>query len=461
MSSILLIALPGRSWEGDLQPNQFPPLGIACLCGFLKKNDVQVEALDLSLDWDEWRKKLAERLCHNQPEFVGLSVFSQVADEAVATIAMIRQRCDAKIILGGPHISVDDGSFVSTSGADYGIKMDGEIPLLGLLTNSVARKTLPVDLDQVYWPDFTLFDLSRYPDWGHAYPIVTSRGCPHRCEYCAAPLVSGRKFRVRSPEHVMREWEWAYSKGFRGFSIGDDAFNMDLPRAKEILQRVVGTFSDYRKSGIKYAMGNGIRADKMDEELAYWMRESGCNYVGFGMESGNQEVLNGLGKRLQLESLREAIKMCKARGIMTSVSVIIGHPSDTWETAAETLEAAEKIGSDTVNVYNLIPFPGTKAKERIDQMVKEGAARIRPGYMSQCTTQGTQAAFETDTLSFKQKHSLMIRGRRLTRKKAFRARLGCWWWIAYVLVYPEWIFSWLHRCLLTDIGISTLRRVQR
>jgi len=253
---ILFLVPPARSWAGELLPLSSPHIGVAYLCAYLKMRDVDVAVMDLSHDYPQRTRRIKEAIGLHAPDLVGITVYSNVVNECREIVADVRGVTSVPIVAGGPHISVSGGEFLRETGAEYGIIRDGEVPLhrliealridcrapslsqiSGLLYQDAAgtlisteNRDLIVDLDEIPFPDWSVFDLPRYFEWAHkGYPIITSRGCPYGCTYCAAPLVTGRKFRFRSASNVVREMQLYAGKGFERFGIADDAFNVSAP----------------------------------------------------------------------------------------------------------------------------------------------------------------------------------------------------------------------------------------
>jgi radical SAM superfamily enzyme YgiQ (UPF0313 family) len=154
--------------------------------------------------------------------------------------------------------------------------------------------------------------------------IITSRGCPFDCVFCANPVwkLSKPWLRLRSPANVCGEISLLYGMGIREISIRSDEFNPVLSWAVDFCREI-------QRLGLKdlFFQGN-IRADKMTDELAREMKKSNFWMVQIGIESGNQRTLDGIGKRITLEQIVETCRLLKKYGIKVYGYIMIYH---AWE----------------------------------------------------------------------------------------------------------------------------------
>ncbi len=173
--------------------------------------------------------------------------------------------------------------------------------------------------DEMAFPAFDLFELDKYID--RKLPIITSRGCPYRCTFCSINLTSGFMFRPRSAKNVVDELEHWYKKGYKYFGFNDDNFTLLPERAEEICDQIIE-----RGLKIKWELRNGIRIDKVNERLLRKMKNAGCMYVAFGVESADQEVLDNIKKGITAEKAKEAILLADKVGIKKGAFFIVGLP---------------------------------------------------------------------------------------------------------------------------------------
>jgi radical SAM superfamily enzyme YgiQ (UPF0313 family) len=241
-------------------------------------------------------------------------------------------------------------------------------------------------------PAYHLFKMPRYTNLqplvdqvaGYSYPIMTSRGCPYRCSYCSQ--IMERRWRMRSPEDVVAEWEWLVRDlGAAEIGVLDDSFNIDRQRVLRICDLIL----ERGLQDVPWIMINGIRANLADVELLSKMRQAGCVRTAFGVESGNQRILDSIIKKhLTLDQIRQAFAAAKQAGMETIGFFIIGMPGESEATMDDTINFACELDPLVANFSIATPFPGTemydtvKAQGRIlaetwdDFVFFEGKARF-------------------------------------------------------------------------------------
>ena len=183
--------------------------------------------------------------------------------------------------------------------------------------------------------------------------METSRGCPFNCGICNK-IVHGQTFRAKSVDRVILEIEYLLSLGIKEFHIADDGFTSNIKRAEEICDRIIE-----KKLVFTWACVNGIRVDRVNENLLRKMRLAGCYRISFGIESGNQRVLDNLGKRITLELVRSSVKMAKAAGLEVFGFFIFGFEDDSPETMMDTINFAKSLPLDLAKASIMIQFPGS------------------------------------------------------------------------------------------------------
>ena len=486
--SILFVVPPGRSWAGGLSRHQVPPIGIAYLVAYLRRHGLnpRFSFCDTSIHHERRDAILRKAIDRCSPDLIGISVYTPLMAECRDIITYIRSQTGAPVVVGGPHISATGDEFLRESGAAFGVLMDGEKPLLHLVralfygdgTDALSHISglafsdaqgqyrvnpnteLIVDLDEIPFPDWSVFDLSDYPGFRDIYTVLTSRGCPYGCTYCGAPLVTGRRYRMRSPANVVDEIESYYRKGYRRFGVFDDAFNVDLERAKTICRTLIE-----RRIDITWDLANGLRADKIDLEFVRLLRESGCNFIGIGGESGNDDILRRIRKGVDTAGIRSAVELASESGIGSAVNFILGHPDETYNTALDTLRFAESLPASYVNIYGLIPLRGTRAYDELKQREREGRATFffpYEYYTSRMNNTHVEPVFETPEFTRPQRRLILRRARNITKKKAMTYRFGpLLGRILYWLTLNEAVFVLLNGLRDTRLGSLLYLRLRR
>jgi radical SAM superfamily enzyme YgiQ (UPF0313 family) len=187
--------------------------------------------------------------------------------------------------------------------------------------------------------------------------VVPSRGCPHHCTYCTAPLYYGKRLRQRTPARVVDEIEAIARRGVvNDFVMWSDTFTLDREFVLALCAELQG-----RRLGIRWMCNS--RVDSIDEEMAAAMKRAGCTGVAFGVESGVQEILDTVRKGATVEQGRRAVEMAKRAGIQTLAHFILGLPGETPDTIRRTIDYAKDIDPDWAQFYCATPLPGTRLME--------------------------------------------------------------------------------------------------
>ena len=354
----------------------FPPLGLAYIAAVLKKDDVDVKILE-SNAFDFNHEQIKRKIEEYNPDIVGITATTSLIEEANE----IAELCDEKIkvVIGGVHASsMPVETLEKFPRFDYLIRGEGEFAFLelaqGKKINQIKglyyRKSRKIienkprelikNLDNLPFPARELLPMDKYFSAGaRKNPsdyILSSRGCPYQCIFCADHLVHGRKFRFRSPENIIEEVKELYKKGVRDFDFVDDNFTL--------LSERVGKFCDMMiDSGLNRKIGwrcsNGLRVDKVNLELLKKMRKAGCYMVSLGIESGNEQILNNMKKNIDLEKIKKAVRWCNQAGIETRGLFMFGNLGENEKTMQDTIDFAKSLDLDTATFHITIPFPET------------------------------------------------------------------------------------------------------
>jgi radical SAM superfamily enzyme YgiQ (UPF0313 family) len=368
---------------------EFPRLLVTLpyLAGALRADGHEVEILDLLLARTT-PEKIERRMERFRPQLVGIT--SVTLNHHIASgITEVVRKCDGEvpIAMGGPHVSFEiEGSFRDLPALDFIGIGEGEYTLVELARALEGRmdlrdvrglalrdrrdgrvertpaRPLADDIDLLAPPARDLVPLARYLAFDSHASVVTSRGCPYECVFCSAPAWTGRKVRYRDPALCVDEIEELAGLGFTEITIEDDLFTLYRKHFLAVCGELVR-----RDTGIRWNAFS--RVDTITPEIVGTMAEAGCHAICFGVESGNQEMLDLVKKHSSLAKVREAMRMTQEAGISTLASFIIGLPGETEETLRETVAFAESLRQEFGSLFGfhvLAPFPGTEARERAE-----------------------------------------------------------------------------------------------
>jgi radical SAM superfamily enzyme YgiQ (UPF0313 family) len=212
------------------------------------------------------------------------------------------------------------------------------------------------DLPDPAWHHFDL-DVYRLPLKGKRFLMVTPhRGCPYPCSFCTAQTFYGGKLRRRSVERVVQEIRRNIERyDVREFFFWSDTFTIDKRYVTELSHAL-------EPLGISWASNS--RVDTINGELAETMRRAGCWMISFGIESGDQTLLDGVGKGASVEEAERAVMLSKAAGLKVAGHFVLGLPGETKESLDNTLALARRLPLDFAQFYCAVPFPGARLYER-------------------------------------------------------------------------------------------------
>jgi len=389
-----------------------------------------------------------------KPDIVGITAMTHTINSAVSVAKKVKESdSDITVVLGGAHATIlPEETLKNTPEIDIIVRGEGEQTTLELVKvleedpgsiNQVLGITHreganikcnplgpPIlDLDTLPLPAFHLLPVGKYrlhPPFGRrspTMPIITSRGCPYRCVFCSKS-VFGKKYRSNSPDYVVNEVQLLNEKfGVKEIKFYDDVFTLDK-------KRVVSICTKLKERGLDIPWTCETRVNLVDGELLRIMKNSGCYMIAYGVESGNQEILNNLKKDITLEQAIEAFKLTKEAGIETVAYFMLGSPGETPDTVKDTIEFAKKLDPDFVQFSITTPYPGT---ELYEWFAKEGRLSGEwDKYVYADFKSADYLAFETKTLSGEE--------------------LKGWNRKAYASFYLRWSYLWKRMKKMTSFG---------
>ena len=361
---------------------RFPPLGLGYIAAALKKQGVEVELVDCTfMQFGE----AVERIKRFKPQIVGFySMFSMKK----TTLELAQTLRDGGLdgclfVVGGPLPSWAPEGFLDVFDAvavGEGEKTMSELvdcvaqgkELLGVkglvfrdgkrIINTGPREFIE-DLDSLAFPTRDLFDNEAYKKYyldrfGYSITsMITSRGCPFSCDFCSRPIF-GTDMRIRSVNNIVDEVEEIAELGYDRVWFADDCFTLNR-------SHLLGVCGEIVRRGVDVGWECLSRVDTMDAEVAEGMKRAGCIGVFFGIESGNDSVLNIMKKRITTAQAKHAVYEAKAAGLKVGAFFIVGYPGESDKTVLDTVRFASGLPLDYLSFTLPYPIPGTPLYERV------------------------------------------------------------------------------------------------
>ena len=354
-----------------------PPLGLGYLASYAQKFGHKVLIIDALRD-NLSNEQVVEKINAAGISAVGITCLSAFYNEVVELSKMLKAE-GKKVFIGGIHPTFMPKQTLIDTGADYVSLGEGEISLKKLLDanfdgtgiqgiyNLENLPDKPIkgekveNLDDLPMPDWGQISPKSYPRAPHGavtktYPIgiiITTRGCPYGCKFCASPNFYDRKIRFRSPKNVVDEIEYLVKNhGVKEIHFEDDNFTLKRSHAYEVCKMIVD-----RKIKITFTCPNGIRADKVDKELLLMMKKAGCYCFAYGIESANPQILKNINKDEDIETIKKSIDIAADCGIDCVGFFIFGLPGETKQSIEQSINFAlsSKLTRAQFMIFDVLP----------------------------------------------------------------------------------------------------------
>lgn len=335
------------------------------------------------------------RLAAFSPQVVVLEISTTSLDVDRAMVQRIRALAgrDVVIVWCGAHSwqSGEPDVLATDPQVDYFMRGEYEFTLLELVEairdgNSVAgipgllyrdasgatitnpQRKLLKNIDEYPWPDRDPLPMDRYVEAAGVLPgpnlqMWASRGCPFKCDFCVWPqfMYGGRNYRVRNERDIVAEVKYATERfGMKSFYFDDDTFNIGK-------DRIAGYAQAFKEQGLDLPWGAMSRADTFDRKTLEVMVGAGLRFIKYGVESGDQALVDSMEKNLNLNRVREAMRWAKELGVATHLTFSFGHPGETWETARKTIDFMLELSPDSLQISLMQPFPGTGLYDKVKE----------------------------------------------------------------------------------------------
>ena len=382
--NVLLVNPPDiKSKYKDVLGLTAPPLGLAYIGAVLEQNDVKVTILDapaLDMDLQGYQRKLDKM----NVDLLGVQTTTPTIKQALAVGKITKQlKPECCVTMGGYHATFMSEQLLRENDfVDVIVRNEGEyanLELTDALENEKPLRNIdgisyrdgnrivetpkrrPIeDLDALPFPARHLLPMSEYMLFGRKQVLATmicSRGCPMGCSFCASSAMHGRKARFRSPENAADEMAQLVDK-YKVKMVGfmDDTFTLFPKWVYSFCKGIISR-------GIDVRWGCTARVDRFNRELLSHMFKAGCRTLLFGVESGNQSILDNVQKGTKVGQARRAFKTAKEIGMHTIASMTIGMPGENKTTVDETIGFAKQVDPDYAMFSLATPYPGTKFYE--------------------------------------------------------------------------------------------------
>ena len=386
---LILIQAPYFEDYGPMRKaaGRYFPLGIGYISAFVKRHVYRVRFIDPNVR-NITAPEIADLVRHENPLLAGVSFMTPQFFTARGIVDAIKSQSPrTPVVLGGAHPSVMPGrTLEEIPSADFVVYGEGEQTTLELLEalsggdgsfgriaglawrtgeKVVVNSPRPPleDLDQLPHLDRELADQSLYHQQGFlsyskkAAAIHTSRGCPGRCTFCASGHKLASKVREHSLDYVMKEIDDLRRRyDIDYLLIKDDTFTMRRSRVREFCRLIKARHPDLKW----HCMG---RVNTINADILATMKDAGLNDIFYGIESGNDAILERCCKYITTEQTRRAVEATDRLGIRSYGAFILGLPGETRETIEQTIRFACSLPLTMAGFSILTPYPGTKVFE--------------------------------------------------------------------------------------------------
>jgi len=388
----ILLVMPRYSYESGIKPNynySFP-FGLSYIYAVIKKAGYDLETYNLNHEEGHVKDLMEKKLSDTKYDVVGIGGMS-IDYLVIEKIINICKSHSSKplVILGGSIITSSKQLISKNLNFDIGVIGEGDETILKILKNLKDKKSIenikgicykkekeiiftpprePIsDLDALPFPDYGAFEFDKVLDNLtpglvsnlRTYPVLGSRGCPFQCTFCYHS--TGPIYRVRSVKNIIKEIEFAIGRyKIESFYLSDDLFAVQKDRLYEFCKEI-------KKLNEKYSLDLKwmcqLWVGVVDKEMIEVLKDAGCNIVGFGFESYNDEVLKSMKKPITHQQINYAIKTCFESKMTFIGNFIFGDLAETKETAKETLNYWKENCKGQVKLFFIHPYPGSEIYE--------------------------------------------------------------------------------------------------
>ena len=370
------------------------PVGAAYVCAAARNAGHDVKMLSLRSAAKDFLEILEKEISHFNPDVIGISM-RNVDDQSMKDTVFLlepvkkvvqacRQLSEAPIVMGGAGYSIFPVSALEYTGADMGIRGEGETPfvmLLDRLEKGVDLSDVPglhlpnkgqqravlysKTLDDFIMPqpNIHLEIPDKAPDNPIWMPIQTRRGCPMDCSYCSTSAIEGRHIRRHSPQRVVENIRAYRDAGIQHFFFVDNTFNFPASYAEAICDGIISEKLKIKSRCIVYPA-------KVSARLVHKMVKAGFREVSLGFESGADIILRSFNKRFSLNEVKRISGLFKKESVFQMGFLLLGGPGETRKTVLQSLSFVDDLALELVKLsVGIRIYPNTPLADRA---IKEG-----------------------------------------------------------------------------------------
>lgn len=413
---VLLISPNIKGFKNGINRVQ-PPLGLAYLTSYLKDicevyvKDTAIDGYEIEIPIDDKMVSIGEtdntieKYIHEiNPDIIGVSVLFANLMDGVHNIINIAKKINKNIItvVGGNHITniiydykrgIDNTSYIRNNNIDYFFIGESELNFVEFVNKIKSKSSvdeLPglcvlkekikinlntkfLDISDIKDPSWEYFNMEKYFSVGlfhsaqsyskRVLPVMSSRGCPEKCQFCTTPLTWGSKVRWKNPNLLYNEIKNSIIKyKIEEIQFQDDTITDNLKNLYELCNYL-------EEFNLPWCTPNGIKINyhqKDQFEMFEKMKKSGCYQITFACESGSQRVLDDIiRKNIKVSTFKENIKKAKNAGLFVHTFWIVGFPDESNDEMKKTIEIAPASGADSFSLSIFNPLPGTPLYHKV------------------------------------------------------------------------------------------------
>ncbi len=371
-----------------LDERVFMTLGILKVAAVLEQAGVTVEMLDLS-GVANYEQVVRDYVDAKAPKCFGLTATTPQMPAATKVYRAIRAgRPDARIILGGPHVSLIHAAYRLEQKRGRGgrattayrqleemfdvlVVGDGELAVFDALRDQPDKLVDGDDpksshfldnqkLTELPFPARHLIDVDSYHysiDGVRALSMIAQLGCPFGCGFCGgrmSPFL--RRIRMRTSENILEEMVHLYhTYGVTGFMLYDDELNVN-PKVVELMDLITKT---QQQLGVEFRLRGFIKAELFTDDQAEAMYRAGFRWILVGFESGHERILTNIQKKSGKADNTRCMEIAKRHGLKVKALMSVGHPGESEESVLATHDWLLKVEPDDFDATVITTYPGT------------------------------------------------------------------------------------------------------